>query len=259
MSVIDRKSRMRARFHRAAPHYARHSPIQQSVARELAAAILGEPPLPEAPRVLEIGCGTGHLTAALLPRLPGARWLATDIAPGMVAGCRAALGVHAGIEFAVMDGEAPATQGPFDLVCASLAAQWFDDLPAALARLADLLAPAGVLAISSLGNGTFREWRAAHAALGLRPATPEFPDAAAFRRAWPRGGRLRVWDETYVQHHTDALDFVRSLRAIGADTPAPGHRPVAPGALRRVLAELDRRPPVPASYHVLYGLLRNDY
>ncbi len=249
-----RKTRVAARFHAAAAHYDRHSPVQRRVAATLARAILQQPLAPR-PRVLEIGCGTGHLTRGLAPRLAGADWLATDIALGMVTACRAAA-PRPTPRFLVMDGERPALRGPFDLICASLAAQWFEDLPGTLARLADLLAPGGLLALSSLGADTFREWRAAHATLGLQAATPEFCDLAAFERAWPPAREVRVWDQILEIRHPSAIDFVRSLRAIGADTPAPGRRPLAPGELRQVLAWLDAQAPVRATYHVLYGLLR---
>ncbi|MDT8872357.1 hypothetical protein RAA17_17145 [Komagataeibacter rhaeticus] len=41
----------------------------------------------------------------------------------------------------VMDGQAPDAQGPFDLICSSLAMQWFHNRAQALHALAGLLAP----------------------------------------------------------------------------------------------------------------------
>ncbi len=41
--------------------------------------------LPESPRILELGCGPGNITRYLLQKLPGAKVLATDAAPSMVA------------------------------------------------------------------------------------------------------------------------------------------------------------------------------
>lgn len=250
-----RKRRVAARFHDAAAHYDRHSPIQRQVALTLARAIANER-LPREARVLELGCGTGHLTRALLPLLPGSHWLATDIAPGMVQACRQALPAASRVRFAVMDAERPAVGKGFDLICASLAAQWFDDMEAALAQLAQILAPQGILAVSTLGTDTFGQWRAAHRTLGLAAATPAFPDRQAFRLAWPPVGTLRIWEQTLEQPHEDALDFVRSLRAIGADAPAAAYRPLRATEMRRVLALLDGEGPVRARYHVLFGMLR---
>lgn len=250
-----RKRRIAARFHDAAAHYDRHSPIQRQVAQALARGIALEC-LPHEARVLELGCGTGHLTRSLLPLLPGSHWLVTDIAPGMVRACRQALPAASRVRFAVMDAERPAVRSGFDLICASLAAQWFEDLGAALAGLAQLLTPEGILAVSTLGADTFEEWRAAHRALGLSAATPAFPDPETFRLAWPTTGTLRTWEQTLEQPHDRALDFVRSLRAIGADAATAAHRPLTAIDMRRVLALLDREGPVRARYHVLFGVLR---
>lgn len=41
--------------------------------------------LPNSPRILELGCGPGNITRYLLHKLPGAKVLATDAAPSMVA------------------------------------------------------------------------------------------------------------------------------------------------------------------------------
>ena len=75
------------------------------------------------------------------------------------------------MRYAALDGEHPdALPGGYDLICSSLAVQWFGDLNAGLGRLAALLAPGGHLAIATLAEDTFAEWRAAHARAGLTPA-----------------------------------------------------------------------------------------
>lgn len=237
--------RVAARFDAAAATYDAHSPVQRHAAARLA-GLIATAGLPPRPRVLEIGCGTGHLTRRLTQHLPGARILATDIAPAMVAACRAGL---PGLDYAVMDGCRPSVAGPFDLVCANLAAQWFVDLPAALAHLAALLAPSGMLAVSLLGAETFREWRAAHARQGLTAGSLPFPDTPQCRAIFPPG-QLRLDVETWQDRPASALDFLRSLRAIGADTPAPGHAQLSPAQLRGVLRELGAAPTV--SYEVVY-------
>lgn len=237
----DFSQRVAARFDAAAASYDAHSGAQRHAAQRLVERLVPLN-LPPRPRVLEIGCGTGHLTELLALHLPGANILATDLAPAMVAACRERLGAQAHLAFAVMDGRQPTVGGPFDLICGNLVAQWFDDLPAACARLAACLAPRGALALSLLGPDTFREWRAAHARLGLVSGTRALPSARECRAALP--GATRVEREHWQDAPADALAFLRSLRAIGADTPAPGHRPLPPGALRRVLAGLGPAPTI---------------
>lgn len=225
-----------ARAFAQARDYDRHAVVQREVARDLAARIAALD-LPEHPRVLEIGCGTGFLTQALVESGLGGEWLVTDIAPEMVARCRDRVGAAPGRSFAVLDGELDRPAGgPFDLICSSLALQWFDDAPGALARMSGWLAPGGHCVITTLGPGSFAEWRAAHAAEGLVAGTPRFAPVEAFAALEP--AELIV--DARVAHHADARAFLHSLKAIGAGTADPRHRPLPPAALRRVMARFDR-------------------
>lgn len=256
--MTDFSQRVAARFDKSSASYDAHSVAQRHAAQKLMERIvpLGLPPRA---RVLEIGCGTGHLTERLALHLPGAAILATDLAPSMVAACRDRLGTHPHIGFAVMDGRRPASADfgarrparfpEFDLICGNLVAQWFDDLPAACAQLAARLAPGGALLLSLPGGETFREWRTAHARLGLVAGTLPLPTPAACRAALPAGDN-RVEAERWLDRPADGLSFLRSLRAIGADTPAPGHAPLSPARLRRVLRELGPTPTL--TYELIY-------
>lgn len=229
--MIDaRQASVADRFGRAVD-YDRHADIQRTVADGLAAttALL---PLPPAPRVLEIGCGTGALTERLLPRLPGAEWIATDIAPAMIARAEQRLAGHPGLSFAVMDGERPDRAGPFDLICSSLALQWFADLGGAIERLAALLAPGGVLAFTTLAQGSFAEWRAAHGQ--AEAGVHDYPDAAQLAAM---GLEVAIRDHRVA--HPSARDFLHALKGIGAGSPRAGHRPLPPMTLRRVMTAFE--------------------
>jgi malonyl-CoA O-methyltransferase len=249
----SRKQRIAARFGASTPHYDAGTPVQREVAQRLAERIK-RLSLPQPLRVLEIGCGTGHLTLALAPAI-GGDWLITDIAPDMVAECArrcASAGVAA--RFAVMDGEQPEmATGATDLIVSSLAAQWFEDLPGAVHRLSRLLAPGGRIILATLGEGSFMEWRAAHAALGFAAATPHYPDATRLARSFPPGMRVSVAEETLREPFAEPLDFLRRLRAIGADTPAADTRPLSAGQLRRVIRKLEQQGATAISYRVLYA------
>jgi malonyl-CoA O-methyltransferase len=184
-------------------------------------------------RVLELGCGTGLLTRHLAGTLPaGSNLLATDLSPVMVRAAGAALPA---VAFAVMDAEAPDVSGPFDLIASSLAAQWFGDLPATLARLAGLLAPGGRLLLTTLGAGTFRQWKEAHRALGLESGVPDYPEAGALAAMLPGA---RVESRPVTLSYKDARHFLLSLQALGAQTPKPGHRPLSAGQVRRIITSL---------------------
>lgn len=206
--------------------------IQAVVAARLAARIAAESS--SARRILEVGCGTGLLTAALHRPASDGLLLATDIAPGMILRCRARLAGAENLRFLAMDAERPCLAPGFDLVASSLAAQWFGDLPGTLARLTGLLSPGGLLAVATLSSGTFAEWRAAHAACGLEAATPRYPTLAELADLAFPGCTLDLSAEPVVEAHSDGRAFLHALRAIGAGTPGEG-TPLAPGSLRRVL------------------------
>ena len=248
----DYRQQVANRFGSAALTYDAHSEVQRHAARQLAQRI-ATASLPPRPRVLELGCGTGHLTTRLLTHLPGAQIRATDIAPAMVAACAARCGGSPRIDFAVMDACRITSVDFYDLICANLAAQWFDDLPATLDRLMQRLAPGGLLALSLLGADTFREWRTAHEQLGLTPGTPVYSSPDQYQRALSRHGCLRLDHECWSDSASDAMAFLRSLRAIGADTPVAGHMPLSAAELRRVMRVLAPT----TTYQLIYaGLVR---
>jgi malonyl-CoA O-methyltransferase len=252
--MSERKQQIARHFGAAAPTYDRAARIQARIALELADAIalVAQPSM-----ILEFGCGTGNLTRALLGHFPEAGLVATDLAPQMAVTCRKRM-AGARLLSASMDAELPAfAAGRFDLVCGSLAAQWFSHPHQAFAALGALLRPGGVLALTTLGTDTFQEWRAAAALLGLSPAIPIYPSLTELDWQRPpgflveRAEEQRLWDE-----HPNALDFLQSLRSIGADLPADHARPLSAGALRRILRQVDAQGHVRATYHVLTVLWR---
>lgn len=254
-----RNGRIGARFGAAAGSYAGHARVQRGVAGELARRIAALP-LPATRRILEVGCGTGFLSAALRERLAPASWTITDIAPEMVAAAerdfsRPGFALPGDARFRVMDGEYPDMDGPYDLICSSMAVQWFGDLDAGLARLSRLLAPGGWLVIATLAEGTFGEWHAAHAAHGLEAAVARYPQAERIGHSLP-GMRRELAVEIRAEQHRDGLAFLRSLRAIGATAPtAEGRPPLSAGALRWVLRTFEERG-ASVSYQVAYGTWR---
>ena len=249
----DQSARLLRAFDAAASSYDAAAPMQRAVAKRLAEKIAALP-LPPRPRILEIGCGTGFLTVALRERIKDADWLVTDLSPRMLEVCQARIGPGPHIAFRALDGERPdLEEGPFDLVCSSLAFQWFDDLGAALGRLRALIAPGGWLAFSTLAEGTLAEWREAHAALGLDCGAPGHPSEQVLAEMLGPGGRIET--ETVVQAHADARAFLDDLKAIGAATPAPGRRPLAPGDLKRVMRRFDEAGSQ-VRYEIAYGFRR---
>ncbi|MEO5335964.1 MAG: methyltransferase domain-containing protein [Magnetospirillum sp. WYHS-4] len=249
-----RKQRIARSFGQAAATYDAAAHLQRHAAEHLAAMAI-KLPLRENYRVLEVGAGTGILTRLLIDHLPaGCSWVVTDIAEGMLDRCRQTLAGRPGLEFRVMDGEAPDVDGPFDLIVSNLAVQWFDDLGAGLARLSERLAAGGYLAVSTLAEDSAVEWRRAHADLGIDCGVPRLPGADRIAMAWPDNGNLKFTEERLIRSYPNALAFLEALRETGAQVPAPGYRPLPAGTLRRLLRHLDAQGELALTYHIAYGV-----
>lgn len=246
---MTRKQIVANAFGSAADTYDSAAQVQSRAADRMVELVQGLT-LPANPTVLEVGCGTGLLTRRLLPKL-GGDWLVTDLSPAMVQAAEAAIPA-ANATFRVMDGEHPdVPSGLFDLVVSNLAAQWFGDLGRGLNQLLACLGQGGVLVLSTLGRGSFAEWRTAHDNLGLACGMPFYPTAAELAALLP--AHARVLPEPVVISHADGYDFADSLKRIGAGTPVSGHVPLSAGALRRVLRSMGA--PAAVTYEMLYTVV----
>lgn len=226
---MNRLDRVARRFDRAAPTYDEAAQIQREVALTLAEDIAAEA-LPQGARVLELGCGTGQLTRALIGRLEPSLWIAGDIAPAMLAALDRGL-EHPALSLRRLDAADPDVAPGFDLVCSSLTLQWLPDPPTALARWRALVRPGGVLAFSTLLAGSFRQWREALAAAGAPEPGPALPTLAELKAWLGETARVRVLDLS--EQHDDGLTFLRAARRAGVD--AAFGRTLSAGTMRRAV------------------------
>jgi malonyl-CoA O-methyltransferase len=235
--IEGRKQRISDAFGAAAAHYEDHAGPQRFAAKLVADLAQRQKPA-DVTRILEIGCGTGLLTRDIQARWPGAELVVTDLSPGMLA--KAASGGLVAARFLTMDGEAPTFEGPwFDLILSSLTFQWFDDLAGAIARLAGLLRPGGSLIFSTMGRGSFAQWRAAHVACGVTSGVPDYPTLAELRAMLAGFEDAFAFDETVALDGVGAKALLGHLKGIGAVVPGEGRHPLDAGALRRVMVAYD--------------------
>jgi SAM-dependent methyltransferase len=160
-------------------------------------------------RVLEVGCGTGRLSAALAEREHARVW-ALDVSEAMVERAKAN-GVHAKVARAET---LPFKESWFDAVVMRMVIHLIDR-PRAFAQAARVLAPGGRLAIATEDPASFDDvWFAR-----FFPSVPEiergrFPSAGALRAELEAAGFASAEIEHLRQHRTipreHALDIIRS-------------------------------------------------
>src|SRR5512133_2301505 len=102
-----------------------------------------------APRVVDLGCGTGELTRFAHEALAARETVGVDSSAAMLEKAAA----HAGGGLSFRAGDIGAfSEGAWDVVLSNAALHWVPDHASLLARLAGLLAPGGQLAFQVPAN-----------------------------------------------------------------------------------------------------------
>jgi malonyl-CoA O-methyltransferase len=239
--LSSRSAAVAQSFGARAGTYDDHADLQRAVAGRLALLL----PQLAAPRVLELGCGTGLFSRHLLARYPDGAFLLTDLAPAMVDRCRRNLaGCHKQrVSFEIMDAARPTADGPFDLIATSMTLHWLADPAAALETLRRQLTPGGVLIYATISGNSFPEWREVLETQGLPIGLLDIPELPG------------VVDEERIVADADTLGFLRRMKAVGGLTPRDGYTALPPGRLRRAIRAADEEYGGRITWHIVYGRL----
>ncbi|XAO70815.1 MAG: methyltransferase [Acetobacteraceae bacterium] len=194
-------------------------------------------------RILEIGSGTGLMTAALLNLFPQSELIVTDLSQDMLSRCREKMRMQypaRRITYIAMDGERPSLTPSFDLICSNFCVQWFQNRRESFQQLRGLLRDEGVMALSTLAECSFREWHTACAAAGISAGFGPWPSLTTLKAEFPQDGT-----GTWSAHRlTDPVgsgrQFLRDIRRIGAAPSGFARRPLTPQALTRILTLFDQ-------------------
>ena len=192
-----------------------------------------------APRqVLDAGCGTGVDIAELQKRYPAAQVLGLDAVPAMLATAGAAtsaprsllsrlLPAKAGIDLVCGDfGNLPFGPNSLDLVWSNLALHWHPQPDRVFAEWRRVLRVDGLLMFSNFGPDTFRELRAAFAAMDETPHTLPFVDMHDFGDQLVEAGfTTPVMDMEQITVTYDTSDkLLADVRAFGGNPLATRRR-----------------------------------
>ena len=194
-------------------------------------------------RVLDVGCGTGHLTAAIAGA--GATVVGIDRSEAMIAEARR---THPGLAFEVADATSWRTPEPFDAVFSSAALHWMSPPERVAETVAQALRPGGRFVAEMGGRGNVIGFRTAIAdavaSLGL-PCSPErhgwyFPTIAQYGALLERHGLGMI--EARLFERPTRIDGGRPGLASWIEVFAAGFLEACDPAQRAaVIADVERR------------------
>ena len=138
-------------------------------------------------RVLDAGCGTGRVTAALVERLPRGQVVAVDGSPSMVEQARERLGP--GVDVFVADLLELELDEPVDAILSTATFHWIPDHDRLFERLSAALRPGGRIVAQCGGAGNVATVQAAIDAVA-EPALEGWPGPWNFQSPEDTAARL---------------------------------------------------------------------
>lgn len=252
------RAEVRGAFDRAGASYEAAAVLQASVGEELLSRL---EPFEFTPRVvLDLGAGTGRLSAQLRRRYRRARVIALDLAPGMLRQARRHQGWLSRFDRLCADAaHLPLQPASVDVVFSNLMLQWCEPPDDALREARRVLRPGGFFAFSTFGPDTLCELREAWDEDG-RTHVNRFLDMHDVGDALMRSGFTEpVLDvERMTVTYADVLTLMRELHSIGARNVTAGRARslTGKGRLRRMMQRYEahrREGRLPATYEVIYA------
>lgn len=154
--MID-KQQLKLHFSKNASNYEEYAHVQKNMKDSLIQFILQDNKNNiEVKNILEIGCGTGYLTSALIELFPKAHITAVDIAPGMITEIKSKI-KNDSVDFICGDLEEMELNNTYDIIISNATFQWFNHIPTTLEKLYNVLNLNGTLCFSTFGKHTFCE------------------------------------------------------------------------------------------------------
>ncbi|HEY2637455.1 MAG TPA: class I SAM-dependent methyltransferase, partial [Solirubrobacteraceae bacterium] len=197
-----------------APTYDRSSAPQQAWAADVLGRLGDVPP---GATILDVGCGTGRVTEALLELVPRGRVLAVDASSAMVELARRRLGDRA--EVWCQDALALDVDAPVDLIVSTAALHWVPDHETLWPRLAGALRAGGRLEVQCGGRGNIARVREvidavapelASELVGWSPWEFAGPEETAERLSRAGFADVRCWLSEKPTFPEDVDAFVRT-------------------------------------------------
>lgn len=197
-------------FDKAAETYAANSFLQKYTAHRLISFLQAK----SAPSdIIELGCGTGHLTMRINELYPISTVYTLDIAPNMLQKCAKNLPNSKNL-FCGYNAEELQTKKKVDLLISNMTMQWFRNLEAFLGRIYTL---AKQIAIALPVHNSLSSWSELYCNLNLKSPLLALPNNEAIsnilQRQFPQ---LYTETEMVSNFFNNTVSFARQIKKLGA-------------------------------------------
>nr|WP_290876625.1 methyltransferase domain-containing protein [Gracilimonas sp.] len=211
-------------FGKAAQNYHQEADLQRRVAKGLIASLIPwKGAIPPGP-ILEVGAGTGLLTADLIREFPNRTIIVSDASPQMLDYCKAQLTEQelplSDIKFKHLDvNDYKAYTPEYGLIISNFAAHWFKDPSLGLQNLSRALLPGGIMLGSFPGNHSFPKWYEYCLELGIPHTANPLPDVEEVAvKLSMEDMQIDYYENDLYQEFDSSLNFFRHLKSIGSST-----------------------------------------
>jgi malonyl-CoA O-methyltransferase len=206
------KIKVKQSFGNASQTYDSVAELQRNVGRDLLQMFL---PQNLTGNIVDLGCGTGFLTQALLPHCENL--IALDLALPMLQTTRGKL--DDSVNYICADAEQlPFSTDSIDTIFSNLALQWCQPIDKAFNELHRVLKIDGELIFSTFGSKTLCELKTAWANVDDFAHVNDFYTMPQLQTALEKAGfsSLEIKNQTYVSQYDSVLELMRELKYIGA-------------------------------------------
>ncbi|MBV1919992.1 MAG: malonyl-ACP O-methyltransferase BioC [Pseudomonadales bacterium] len=256
-------------FGNAAKSYDRAAGLQQRVGNVLLGFVRESVQGKAAPKVLDLGCGTGYVVSQLAE--VSELMFALDLAEGMLRVAKSGATTKEkkpnNIHYICADAEAiPLKENSVDLVVSNFAIQWCPDKQVLFKEVARVLVPGGRFVFSMPGADTLHElkasWQQADSNHSHVNQFCEMDELAGDVQHSPL--QIEVLESKIeIMRYNKLQELTHELKALGAHNVTDGRARQLTGknTLKRLVSAYDEFRDndgmLPATWNVIYGVLIN--
>ena len=210
------KNKVKNNFDSASDSYDAVSIIQCRSAQILAQKLYDAVPTFMPKTILDVGCGTGHMTAQLIAQYPLSNYGLNDISKNMLKKAQERLEKNVRVHTINADME-KFPFPPYDLIVSNFVLQWAEDLQRTLKKLYEA---SNVLAFTCLLKGTFDEFfiRLPDNSDNKKEGILKYPteeEVKKFLETLPAKNYF-IWHENFPIYFKNIRDFFYYIKNLGA-------------------------------------------